>query len=476
MKTQPELRHIDTHRNALFEEGILIGKMAHSLYPGGRHIDQEASAFPHRLALTEALLKDPACPTLFEATFQYQNTLIMVDILHKTPEGMELIEVKSSTSEKAIFIDDLSLQYYVLTGLTIPIKNVFLMHINAHYVRKAQLKLSKLFKKSALTDKVSQNQNKVHTQINAMRNSLQNAQEPLFFQNSLENIDIGTHCFHPYNCDFMPHCWKHIPPHSVFNLTGLPIESKFELYKKGHTLIQDIPDSHLLSESSQVQKKAESESPLINKPAIQDFLKTLHYPLYFMDFEAFQKAIPPYPGVRPYQQIPFQFSIHYLNSPFDTLSHKEFLADPKKDPRYEFARALVKHIPQTACVLTYDSGYEKSVVKQLAETFPKLSTHLMAIHANIIDLMIPFQKHYYYTQEMKGSCSIKAILPALVPELTYTNLHIPNGEMASKSYSRLAHLKDPKEIQTIRQDLLDYCRLDTFAMVKIVEVLIKESQ
>lgn len=468
MKTHKELRFIDNTRQAVFETGLEVGQLARKLYPNGRNIEAEAHTFPHRLALTQQLLQDPTCTTLYEAAFQFEHIFIMIDILHKGKHGLEAIEIKSSTTEKTVFIDDLALQYYVLEGLGLSIHKLFLVHINSHYQRKKRLSIHKLFKKTEVTQKVKAQQTFVKQNLSAMRAALQN---PL----QTESIAIGPHCMHPYACDFMHHCWGNIPSYSIFNLTGVPIEEKFKLYNQGIKHVKDIPDSVALSNSAHYQKKAEFEEIPFNKKEILAFLKGLYYPLYFMDFEAFQRAIPLFHDTKPYQQIPFQYSLHALNSPFDLPKHISFLAEPGKDPRHSFAMALVRDIPATACVMVYDSGFEKLVIKQLADSFPHLSKPLMSLHSRIQDLMLPFQQHYLYVKEMKGSCSIKSILPALVPELNYNQLAIANGAMASKAYAKLSGLKDPEQIAEIKKNLIAYCEMDTFAMVKILEVLQKRS-
>lgn len=468
MKTQKELRFIDETRQSVFEEGLKVGVLARKLYPNGRNIEAEAQTFPHRLKLTQSLLEDPTCTTLYEAAFQHENVFVMVDIMHKTKYGWELIEVKSSTTEKVVFMEDLSLQYFVLKGLGVQIRRVTLLHLNPHYHRKKTLSLYKLFKKIDLTKKVKKHQGTLHHNIAAMREALLT---PLF----TEALPIGPHCTHPYACDFMPHCWSHVPKYSIFNLSGIPIEEKFKLYDQGIVDIIDIPNTLQLSASGSFQKQAEFGEIPFNKKAIKEFLSSLYYPLYFMDFEAFQNAIPVFHDTKPYQQIPFQYSLHSLNSPFDSPTHLSFLAEPGKDPRHSFALALVRDIPENACVLVYDSGFEKLVIKQLAESFPNLAKPLMSIYNRVKDLMIPFQQHLIYVKEMKGSYSIKSILPALVPELTYSQLKIANGAMASKAYARLSTLKDPAIIEETKTNLLAYCEMDTYAMLKILEVLEKRS-
>ena len=213
----------------------------------------------------------------------------------------------------------------------------------------------------------------------------------------------------------------------------------------------------------------------IDKNNIKKFLNTLSYPLYFLDFETFQMSIPKYDGVKPYMQIPFQYSLHYYDVD-NNLNHKEFLAQADIDPRRKLAEQLVKDIPKNVCVLAYNMSFEKTVIKNLASLYPDLSKSLMNIYDNIKDLMIPFKSRDYYTKNMHGSYSIKYVLPALFPDdpsLDYHNLElVHNGSEAMDIYANLGK-KSKEEQSIIRKNLLKYCYLDTYAMVKIYDKLIE---
>ena len=198
------------------------------------------------------------------------------------------------------------------------------------------------------------------------------------------------------------------------------------------------------------------------------------WPIYFLDFETFQMPIPKYEGIKPYEQVPFQYSLHYYERESSNLCHKEFLAESGTDPRRDLAQSLVKDIPLDVCILAYNMSFEKNVIVSLAKLYPDLESHLMNIYNNIKDLMIPFKNRDYYNKNMKGSYSIKYVLPALFPNdpsLDYHNLDmIHNGDEAMNTYARLGE-KTKEEQVIIRNNLLKYCCLDTYAMVKIYERL-----
>lgn len=211
---------------------------------------------------------------------------------------------------------------------------------------------------------------------------------------------------------------------------------------------------------------------------IRDFLNALSYPLYFLDFETMQLAIPPFPGTKPYQQIPFQYSLHYIENEGGELMHKEFLAVSGEDPRRVIAEALCRDIPMNVCVTAYNKAFECTRLKELAETFDDLAEHLLSIRDNIVDLLIPFQSGYYYNRAMGGSFSIKSVLPAIFPndpELDYHNLDgVHNGSEAMSIFPKIQFM-DEEEQEKARHNLLKYCELDTYAMVKVWQELVRVS-
>ena len=233
---------------------------------------------------------------------------------------------------------------------------------------------------------------------------------------------------------------------------------------------EDLPNDTL----KQIEHEIKDIPDEIDKDEIRDFMSTLSYPLYFLDFETYQKPIPEYDNMKPYQQIPFQYSLHYILEEGGELYHKEFLAQPDIDPRRSLAEQLVKDIPMNVCTTAYNMGFEKGRIREMAEVFPDLSEHLLNIRENIKDLMIPFQKRHYYTRAMQGSFSIKYVLPALYPDdpsLNYHNLdEVHNGSEASATYINLGK-KSKEEQEKTRANMLKYCGLDTYAMFKVWEKL-----
>jgi len=457
----------DKQTLAVFEIGHRVGELACKLFPNGREIPFEGTTFDEKISLTREWI-DKGVQNIYEATFNYDNILVMVDILHINVDGsVEIYEVKSSTEVKDIYLHDASIQYYVLKGLGYDVKKTSIVHLNNQYVREEDLEIDKLFTVADVSETVLELQNDIPTYLAYFRKQLADKDvEP--------DIEIGKHCFKPYECDAKAYCWKHIPEYSIFNISRLNVDKKFAMYQDGIVDFEQITDTVTFSKAQQIQIEAEQrQTSIINEPAIRNFIEGLSYPLYHLDFETFQQAIPEWKGISPFMQIPFQYSIH-IEQEDGTLEHKEFLAEEGIDPRYALAKQLVQDIPSDVTVLAYNMGFEKGVIKKLAELFDEFASKLMHIHDNIQDLMIPFQKKDYYTPAMKGSYSIKYVLPALVPEMAeaYKALDsVQNGGDAMQTYAKLAHLEDKEEVARLREALLRYCKLDTLAMVKILEKL-----
>ena len=289
-------------------------------------------------------------------------------------------------------------------------------------------------------------------------------------KDSVPNIDIGTHCSYPYDCNFKSHCWKHIPEYSIFDLSRLNKKIKWSLYNDRHIEIKDLPIDTKLSDSQKIEIDSYiNQTEIINKSKIREFVKSLSNNIYHLDFETYQSAVPPFNGLKPYQQIPFQYSAHYENN--GTIEHCEFLADPSHDSREAFVKALINDMNKEGDILVYNIGFERGRLNELIRILPKYQAQLEAIIDRMKDLMIPFKEKWYYVPAMKGSFSIKYVLPALVPSLSYDNLEINNGSSASSTYANLHTLSDLDQINQTRKNLLEYCKLDTLAMVKILEVL-----
>lgn len=465
----------------VFKNGTMVGELAQDLFPGGTLVKFDASD-PENIAqmlLHTKDLIDKQTSIIYEAAFSAGGLLAICDILvrsktfnSESKQGSEIsydiYEVKSSTSLKDVYLKDVAFQQHVLVACGIPIGDTYVVYINNQYVRKGQLDIQRLFTIQRVSEQAAEIQNDIVATLPDVFKLLAMDKEYL--------RDIGFQCSNPYDCQFKTYCWSHVPEQSVFDIKNLSKKKKFDYYNRGIITFEDLQDHDIvLNKGQKMQLDAELEQCVsINKDAIAKFLESLFFPLYFLDFETFMTPIPPYNGTRAYQQIPSQYSLHYLDAPVGQLKHREFLAEEGLDPRLPLIESLLNDIPPSGCILAYNMSFEKSIIKNLAESFFEHSDALMNIHDNIIDLMGPFKNKYYYTKEMEGSYSIKYILPALFPddpELSYENLDlIHNGNDAMNAYVTLADLPEDERLK-MRQSLLEYCKLDTLAMVKIWEKL-----
>lgn len=451
---------------AVLTTGNEVGDLAMGLF--GDFVEVPFGDLSEMIRITDNLIKKKT-QIICEASFSYEGLFCSVDILKNLGrKQVELYEVKSSTSVHEIYLDDVSYQVYVLTKLGYKVKRACLVHINSSYVRVGDLDLNELFEIEDLTEIAKGRHSEVESTIEYLREYMRKRKEP--------SDDIGMHCFNPYACGFFQHCTKALPKPNVFDLMRTQKGTQFKLYDQGLISFEDLDAYGKLGKNPAQQVKYELEDlpDYINAGAIEKFLSEITYPLYYLDFETFQPAVPLYDYSSPYNQIPFQYSLHYQKKKNGKLYHKEFLAYPYADPRRDLAEHLCKDIPADACVLAYNMAFEKTRIKELAALYLDLADHLMAIHDNMKDLMVPFQQRWYYNRAMQGSYSIKYVLPALYPgdpELDYHNLEgVHNGQEASDTFKRMMTM-DKKTLEEYRHHLLKYCELDTYAMVKVLNQL-----
>lgn len=479
---KPEEQYIDPSMQARFEAGTEVGELAKSLFGaytdvtayadmpnGSKRLDLTAMQAGTRQSLADG--KENIC----EAAFVYDGCYCAVDILHKTSEGYAIYEVKSSTNlnELEVYAQDVAYQKYVLTHCGLNITGTYLVNINNEYVLEGDLDVKQFFLINDISEEVANEYLKVPARIKEAKAILEETEEPI--------CSFHEGCRKPYACTFWNHCSQGILPSlSVFDLYRMPFKKALEHMDAGRLTLEDMR-TESLSDTQQLQLECTlNNTTYINKEGIREFLTQLSYPLYFLDFETEQAVIPQYQGTHPYQQVTFQYSLHYIEQEGGPLLHKEFLGVSGEDPRRALAEQLCHDIPLNVCSTAYNKSFECGRIKELAEAFPDLAPHLLNIRDHIVDLLDPFRAGYYYVPAMNGSFSIKKVLPALFPndpELDYHNLAggVQNGGEAMSIYPKIQFMP-PEEQKKARQALLDYCCLDTLAMVKLWEKLIEVSK
>ncbi len=456
----------ESDNSSVLEQGNVVHEVARYLF--GEHINIEyTDNLNEMIKDTYRTIESYEDVIITEASFNYEKNFCSVDILKKNKDNYEIYEVKSSTGVHDVYINDASYQYYVLTSLGLNVTKCSIITINSSYERVGNIELDKLFTINDITNEVKSLQPKVKENIKKINTYMDSDIE--------RNEAIDDHCYNPYLCPFFSYCTRNLPHPNVFDITKTPGVTAMKLYKQGYITFEDLLKAKIGKKyRERIEYDLYDKPDHIDKLSIKEFLDTFSYPLYFLDFETYQMPIPLYDYVHPYEQVPFQYSLHYYEKENGELLHTEYLGIPGTDPRRALAEQLVKEIPLNVCTLAYNMSFEKGVIKRLATIYPDLSEHLMNIHNHIKDLEDPFSKRYYYTKDMAGSSSIKKVLPALFPDdpsLDYHNLDlIHNGAEAMNSFAKMATMSK-EELEYTRERLLRYCELDTYAMVKIYKKL-----
>jgi hypothetical protein len=460
INTKDLLPEPDAAQQAIFDQGHDVGALARQLFPGG--IDVCGTDRDEIIrGTTEALkLRKP----LFEPAFQASGGFCRVDVLNPTQGGSwDLVEVKSSASVKHIHLQDVAFQAWVLADAGVPVRRTKLMYLDSDYVRSGSVEPQKLFTLTSTTTQTSKLGRTVGARVSDMLSIIRQPTPP--------EVAIGPHCDNPYTCPLHDLCWKFLPEQNVMSLYRGK-KKGFKLLVKGITAIREIPETVKLTANQAVQKQcAETGKPHSNQSAIVKFLRRLRYPVHYLDFETFNTAIPLFDGVRPYQQVPFQFSLHIVNAPGAEPEQRMFLADGHGDPRPEFMRRLRECIRDKGSIVVYNAAFEKSRLRECAEFLPEHAAWVRRIERRFVDLLKPFRSFDYYHPDQCGSASIKSVLPALTGR-QYDDLEIKDGSTASLEFLRVTFGDLPEvERQPVRRQLEEYCCRDTEGMIWIVAEL-----
>ncbi|HXG97713.1 MAG TPA: DUF2779 domain-containing protein [Gemmatimonadales bacterium] len=440
-----------------FDQGTQVGTLARDRFPGGVLVDLPHKAVDERVKLTRKLI-DAGVPAIFEASFLADNTFVAVDVLTPQERGYHLTEVKSSSSQKEEHLPDAAVQVHVLSRSGLHITGVDVMHLNkeCHFPD-----LSNLFERTDVTAAVQPLLGKVGWEIDAQLAML---------DGPLPDVPIGRQCHEPHECPFMARCWPQDPDH-IMRLYNIGPKKGVGFLVTGVQRISDLPADQKLNATQKRQIRAMKEGRLVVEATLGQALAPFHCKLGFLDFETIMRAVPVWPGMAPWEQAPAQFSYHEANGD-GTYTHAEYLAEGPKDCRPELARAMVEATKHAEKVATY-SAFEKTRIRGLQEAVPELRAELEALEGKLVDLL-PVVRENVYHPDFLGSFSLKYVLHPLVPELTYDDLVIVDGLVASVEIARLLFVAGkiaPEEHARVRQDLLNYCERDTWAMVKVLERL-----
>jgi hypothetical protein len=462
---QPEDALLDEGAQARKKAGTQAGKVASGLFPGGQLI--KGQSMVEKMRLTQKALGSLPRP-LYEATFMHENVQVMVDILLPEVEGWRIIEVKSSTPDKKVgvvprHIADTAIQVWVLQGCGLDLCGQEVALIDNSFVYPGGGDYARLFTRHDVKEKVQELLPSVPAWIAGAAAVLSNpGDEPA--------CSPGKQCKKPSPCPFRQYC---SPVREGFfpveTLPRIKAPKMKSLRDQGYADIRDIPDSVKLSSQQSLVRKAVKMGRLVLSENVASKIEALAYPRFYLDFETIQFAVPVWPGTRPYEQIPFQWSCHIEDAPGRKPRHYEFLAKHNSNPRYDFAETLAACIAteEPGPVIVYNAAFEKTILKETAKAVPEFAEQLSAIHDRVFDLLPVAQNHYCHPA-MRGSWSIKSVSPTVAPDLDYDSLEVQHGGMAQTAFLAMIDLEqDSPEQETLYKALLEYCELDTFAMWRL---------
>lgn len=449
---------------AIFDQGHEVGALAKKMFPDGMEVGAGITNLPETIRLTADAVK--LRKPLFEAAFNADGGYARVDILIPVKsDAWDILEIKSGTSLENVHVSDLAFQRWVLAQAGLKIHRCILGHVNSEFVRCGEIDPQKFFMLEDITAQVAELTPHIAAQLGAMLQTIRQPKAP--------PIEIGPQCDHPYGCPLQDRCWSFLPEASVFTLYRGGKKS-FALFQRGIHHLKDIPADVALTDNQSIQRATLlAGQPHVDRPAIAAFLAQLEYPVSYLDFETYATAIPLFDGVSPYQQVPFQFSLHVVrsNDAKSRPDHFSFLVDGPADPRPEFMRRLRDALPETGSVVTYNASFEKNCLKQCAELLPEHSAWAKKVERRVVDLLLPFRGFRYYHPQQNGSASIKAVLPVLTGK-SYAEMEIQEGGTASREFLRVTFSKiSNAERVKVRRQLEDYCGLDTMGMVEIMDQL-----
>lgn len=466
---RPELRQDSATTQAGFDAGHEVGRVARRLYdPAGKGqlIDVMAEGFDAALARSRELLGSSR--PIFEAGFAAGGAQAFADVMLPAKRGgkraWRMIEVKSSTSLKDYYRDDAAIQAFVARNAGVPLASVVLAHIDSKWVYPGSEDYQGLLKENDLTDEAIGREPEVIEWIANAHAIARKRAEP--------KMGTGNHCSKPYECGFLAHCQSR-EPQPDFPAVWLPrIQSgklKALIETEGVADLRQIPDALLNERQMRVKRSTLTGMAYFDAEQAAAELSAHKLPACFLDFETILFAVPVWKGTRPYQQIPFQFSVHTL-SRGGRLGHASFLDLSGNDPAKALTEALIAALGERGPVFVYNERFEKGRISELAERFPRMRRALLAINERIVDLM-KVAEAYYYHPSQQGSWSIKKVLPAAVPDpgLRYDSLAgVQDGGMAMNAYLRAVSSEaSPSEKERIEKELLEYCWLDTYGMVRL---------
>lgn len=461
---------VDEHTQAMFDAGFLFESYAEKLFSDvtrlGFNDYSEYNTLPSR---TEAAIRNGA-KVILQARFEKDGYTCISDVVEMIGDRlMNLYEIKSSTSAKKDHLVDLAFQTMVIESLGYRVDKISVIHVNSDYRRQGELDVRELSAITDVTEEVRELSDYVATESPRALEVANSDTMPDASPSLCRLGSLGEYMKTYRNL-------KSIPEDSIFDLVRVSTTQIGKWEEAGIELIRDIPeDSDDISEIQLAQVRAvKSGDAIVDSGRIKEFLDGLEYPIYFLDYETYSSVIPLFDGQKPYQQVPFQYSMHVMREPDGEIEHFEYLHQSNSDPIVPLSEALKSQIGESGTVLAWNMGFESSCNTKMGESRPEYADFYVGVNARINDLDIPFARLMYVDARFKGSYSIKNVLPVLVPSLSYGDLEISNGSQAQTTWMKAYLDNDPSiDKEWLREHMLKYCGLDTWAMVEIFRKLVE---
>jgi hypothetical protein len=468
---KPELAAGSTEASeAVLEQGQQVGLQAQKSFPGGVLVVADHEHLSDAIRVTRELVGNTDVPAIFEATFEYGGVLVRTDVLERrSKKSYRLIEVKSSTGLKPHYAYDIGIQKHVLTGAGVKLEGTRLMHLNREYVfGGVAYDASRLFTIAEVPQQQAISDSNISSLLKNQLRVLGQPEPP--------DVKPGKQCEDPVLCEFYDHCNPELPSDHVSMLPRIRTEKVDDLIASGILSIHQIPEDFPLSKTQRRVAHAARNGEMWVSPKLGAELSTLRYPICFMDFETIFPALPRFAGMRPYDHVPFQWSVHRQERAGAPIKRYDFLAESTADPRIPFLESLCQAVKGAGKIVVYNQTFEASRLDDLAKWLPKFRSEIAEIKAKLWDLYAVIKRSVYHPA-FGGSFSLKAVLPALVPGMTFHDLDVAEGMQAGIVWGRFVdRATGAAEKSQLRRELLEYCGQDTLGLARIVEGLIKETR
>ncbi len=454
----------DTVQQQRFDRGHRVGKLAHQLFPNGKDCSPpNPFSYDESVSATKLLIQQQF-PVIYEAAFKYNGILVALDMLTYKDGKWYAHEVKSSFRISNTYLLDAAIQYYIIQKSGLQLADFFIINIDNEYVLNETLDVTRYFKSTSVLAEIQE-------RIPFVEKTIEEAIETLS-KKTVPDIPIGAHCTKPYPCDYQGYCWSDISKDSIWYLPGISMQEKGLFLEKGIETVHDINDTEELNARQKVIIKAfQTNEVHCDKEMLEQFVSVLSYPAYYFDVEAFQPAIPVFNNTKPYERIPFLYSLHYKEKEESALKHISYISPIGKDDRVHFIEHFLEATKMPGKIYVFNTLLEKGILFRLLQDYPSYKNEILERINRIVDIEIPFKELYYYHPAQQGSFSLKAIGNALLQRNEFNNSEVKDGEEAMAIYNELFYWENKHEVEQKLAHLQKYCYTDTLVLYQVVEQL-----